>query len=77
MIEKLRLALYEPWGRKLATVTDYSSLSWVHPLNSHSTLSVSLPDGAEDATLLKPRSTANGLNPSHAVSSRPANPWIA
>nr|DAO18349.1 MAG TPA: hypothetical protein [Caudoviricetes sp.] len=33
MIEKVRLALYEPWGKKIATITDYSSLSWVHPLN--------------------------------------------
>lgn len=53
MIEKVRLALYEPWGRKLATVTEYSSLSWVHPLNSHSTLSVSFPDGAADSAVLK------------------------
>lgn len=72
MIEKLRLAIYEPWGRKLATVTEYSSLSWVHPLNSHSTLSVSLPDGAEDATLLKRLYTRSEI----ALEARINGKWV-
>ena len=72
MIEKLRLALYEPWGKKIATITDYSSLSWVHPLNSHSTLSVSLPDGANDAALLKRLYTRSEI----ALEARINGKWV-
>lgn len=72
MIEKVRLALYEPWGKKIATVTEYSSLSWVHPLNSHSTLSVSLPDGAGDAALLKHLYTRSEI----ALEARINGTWI-
>ena len=72
MIEKLRLALYEPWGRKLATVTEYSSLSWVHPLNSHSTLSVSFPDGAADSAELKRLYTRSEI----ALEARINGTWV-
>ena len=72
MIEKVRLALYEPWGKKIATITEYSSLSWVHPLNSHSTLSVSLPDGADDAALLKRLYTRSEI----ALEARINGTWV-
>ena len=72
MTEKLRLALYEPWGKKIATITDYSSLSWVHPLNSHSTLSISLPDGANDAALLKRLYTRSEI----ALEARINGTWV-
>lgn len=53
LIDKFRLKAYEPWGNLAATITSFSALSWTGHLNDHSTLSVTVPAGTEDAEFLR------------------------